>query len=162
MVAEAMAERAERPFVLIDIAVPRDIDPAVAEINNVYLYDVDDLQHTLDDSIDARKAEIPKVNVILSGEKACLEMELRTLTVKPLIADLHQKAEAIRQRELERTLRHLGDVDPQTLEHLQHLTRSLVTKLLHEPTKQLRTQAGNGTAVDIGTVRELFGLTGGD
>lgn len=158
LVAEAMADRAERPLVLIDIAVPRDIDPAVAEIEGVTLYDVDDLQHTLDESMDARKAEIPQVNEILAGEQACLEMELRTLTVKPLIADLHQKAEAIRQRELERTLRHLGDVDPQTLEQLHQLTRSLVTKLLHEPTKQLRTQASSGTVVDINTVRELFGL----
>jgi glutamyl-tRNA reductase len=162
MVAEAMVGREERPLVLIDIAVPRDIDPEAGKIPGVYLFDVDDLQTTLDDSLDARKAEIPGVEAILEQEKSCLDMELRTLTVKPLIADLHQKAEAIRQRELERTLRYLGDVDPQTLEHLQHLTRSLVTKLLHEPTKQLRTQAGSGTAVDVSTVRELFGLTGGD
>lgn len=161
-VTETMNLRPERPLVLIDIAVPRDIDPDARGIAGVHLFDVDDLQGTLDESLEARKAEIPQVEAILAGEKACLEMELRTLTVKPLIADLHQKAEAIRQRELERTLRHLGEVDPQTLEHLQHLTRSLVTKLLHEPTKQLRTQAGNGTAVDIGTVRELFGLIGGD
>ena len=161
-VKNTMTLRAERPLVLIDIAVPRDIDPTARELNGVHLFDVDDLQGTLDESLEARKAEIPQIYSILAGEKACLEMELRTLTVKPLIADLHQKAEAIRQQELERTLRHLGDVDPQTLEQLQHLTRSLVTKLLHEPTKQLRTQAGNGTAVDVNTVRELFGLTGGD
>lgn len=159
-VAEVMKMRVERPLILIDIAVPRDIDPAARDIPGVHLFDVDDLQATLDESLDARKAEIPQVELILAGEQACLQLELRTLTVQPLIADLHQKAEAIRQRELERTLRHLGDVDAQTLDQLQHLTRSLVTKLLHEPTQQLRTQAANGTAVDYAsTVRQLFGLT---
>ena len=158
-VVQTMNLRQERPLVLIDIAVPRDIDPTARDIPGVHLFDVDDLQGTLDESLDARQAEIPQVHEILAQEHAALDVELRTLTVKPLIADLHQKAEAIRQRELERTLRHLGDVDPQTLEHLQHLTRSLVTKLLHEPTKQLRTHAGNGTAVEYAsTVRELFGL----
>ncbi len=158
--AHIMNLRPERPLVLIDIAVPRDIDPSAREIAGVYLFDVDDLQDTLDESLQARQAEVPQAEAILAQEMSCLKLELRALTVQPLIADLHQKAEAIRQHELERTLRQLGDVDAQTLDQLQHLTRSLVTKLLHEPTKQLRTQAGNGTAVDYAsTVRELFGLT---
>ena len=159
MVQQAMSQRGARPLVLIDLAVPRDIDPAIQTMPNVRLYDVDDLQSSLDDSLAARQAAVPLVETIVAEETAVLDKELQQLAVQPLIADLHQKAEAIRQRELERTLRHLGDVDPQTLEHLQHLTRSLVNKLLHEPTKQLRTQASTETAVTYASaVRELFGL----
>ena len=78
----------------------------------------------------------------------------------PVLADLRQKAEAIRQRELERTLRYLPDLDPQTREHIQHLSHSLVNKLLHEPTLRLRAEAGNGHAAEYAeAVRHLFGLT---
>ena len=154
--------RAERPLVLIDIAVPRDIDPAVRDLPGVTLFDVDDLQGSLDESLTARQAAIPLVERIMAQETAVLHADLQALTVRPLIADLHQKAEAIRQRELERTLRHLGEVDPQTWEHIQHLSRSLVNKLLHEPTTRLRSEASQGTAVEYAsTVRDLFGLTAG-
>jgi len=161
LVRQAMAQRSERPLVLIDLAVPRDVDPAVKNLPGIHLFDVDDLQGGLDESLAARQAAVPLAEAIVLQETAVLDKELQQLAVQPVIADLHQKAETIRQRELQRTLRHLGEVDPQTLEHLQLLTRSLVNKLLHEPTKQLRTQAGTETAVAYAsTVRELFGLEG--
>ena len=85
--------------------------------------------------------------------------QLRELTAKPFIADLRERAETIRQRELERTLRHLGEVDPQVLEHFQYLSRSLVNKLLHEPTIRVKEQAGNGRSAEyVATARHLFGL----
>lgn len=70
-------------------------------------------------------------------ERERLESELRRLTIKPLIVDMRRKAEQIRQTELERALCHLGDLDPQSLAHIQHFSRSLVNKLLHEPTTRL-------------------------
>jgi glutamyl-tRNA reductase len=156
-----MAARPLRPLLLIDIAVPRDIDPAAKTVPGVHLFDVDDLRSTLDEALAARQAEVPRVEAILDEETAVLQKELRALAIRPLIADLHQQAEQIRQRELARSMKYLRDLDPQTIDHIQHLTRSLVTKLLHEPTRQLRTHAGNGTAVEYaGTVRELFGLAG--
>ena len=93
---------------------------------------------------------------------AQLEREFKEIKVTPVIANLRQKAEEIRRRELQRTLRYLGDdVDPQTLKHVQHLTRSLVNKLLHDPTVRLREQALNGDAERFtATVRELFDLDG--
>jgi glutamyl-tRNA reductase len=78
------------------------------------------------------------------------------LTIEPLIIDMRRKAEAIRQAELARTLRHLGEVDPQMLTHIQHLSRSLVNKLLHEPTARLRLKASDEEYTL--TVRDLFGL----
>jgi glutamyl-tRNA reductase len=156
-----MARRNGRDLVLIDIAVPRDIDPQANNVPGVHLFDVDGLQDNLDKALAARQREVPQIEVIISQEKACLLAQLKELTVKPFIIDLRQKAETIRQRELERTLRSLGHVDEQTLAHLQHLSRSLVNKLLHEPTIRIKEQAssGNGRSAEyVATARHLFGL----
>ncbi len=161
MVQEAMALRDDRELVLVDIAVPRDIDDAVGDIPGVHLFDVDDLQCSLDEALAARQEEVPKVESIIAREVMSFESQLREIRVKPVIADLRQKAEAIRQRELSRTLRHLGDVDPKTLEQFQLFSRSLVNKLLHEPTIRLKAEAsnGNGHAEEFATtIRELFSL----
>ncbi|MDX1686376.1 MAG: glutamyl-tRNA reductase [Candidatus Promineifilaceae bacterium] len=159
-VQTAMAQRNGRPLVIIDIAVPRDVEPDVSNVPGVHLFDIDELQENLDEALAARQQEIPRVEAIIAEEIKSLEAEIRALTIKPVIVDLRQKAEAIRQRELERTLRFLGDdVDAETVKHVQHLSRSLVNKLLHEPTNRLREKATNGQATDYeATVRDLFDL----
>ncbi|HET7089928.1 MAG TPA: glutamyl-tRNA reductase, partial [Anaerolineae bacterium] len=157
---DVMARRASRPLIFIDIAVPRDVDPAVKDIPCVHVFDIDDLHARLEGSIAERQNEIPRVEAIIDQEVAGFETWLRGVEVMPVIADLRQKAEAIRQRELERTLRYLPDLDPRTREHIQHLSRALVNKLLHEPTLRLRAEAGNGQAAEYAeAVRHLFGLT---
>lgn len=159
MIADLMDGREKRPFVLIDIAVPRDVDPDVAAVPGVHLFDVDDLQGTLDEALAARRREVPRVETIIHQEISCLRAELQELAIKPLIVDLRRKAEKIRQRELKRTMRYLDDVDPETMEHIQHLSRSLVNKLLHDPTIRLKAKASNGHAADYAaTVRDLFAL----
>jgi glutamyl-tRNA reductase len=159
LVARAQAQRAERPLVLVDLAVPRNIHPSVGELPGVRLFDVDDLRSTLDEALAARQREIPRVEAIIEESIARLQRRFRELTVKPVIIDLREKAEAIRQRELARTLRHLGDVEPQVLAHVQHLSKALVNQLLHEPTLRLKQKA---VADDVGdyaeTFRDLFGL----
>ncbi len=156
--ANMIAER-KRPLIIVDIAVPRNVDTAVAQLPHVHLYDVDDLQATLDESLAARQAEIPKIEAIIADEINNLHTQLRQLTIKPLIVDMRRKAEYIREAELQRTLHHLGEIDPQTLAHFQHFSRSLVNKLLHEPTLCLKQKAGNNEATAYAaTVRELFGL----
>ena len=158
-VREAMQLRGDHELVLIDIAVPRDIDNAVKDIPNVHLFDTDDLHGTLDEALLARRKEIPAVEEIIAEEITSLRNELQELRVRPLISDLRQKAESIRQRELERTFRHLRDVDPETLERIQHFSRALVNKLLHEPTTRLKEEANNGRSDDyLSAIRELFGL----
>ena len=161
LVEAALAARTSRPLILIDVAVPRDIEPAVGKLPGVCLYDMDALREGLDEAVAARTREIPQVEMIVAEEVAALESVLRSLQVQPLIVDLRQRAEAIRQRELERTLRYIGEeLDPDTLRHVQHLSRSLVNKLLHEPTIRLREKASNGEAEGYAeTVRELFDLT---
>jgi glutamyl-tRNA reductase len=158
MVAAAQGDG--RTMVLIDIAVPRNIAAGAGQLPGVHLFNVDDLQRGLDVALEARQREVPLVEAIIAAELGLLERELQALAVRPLIVDWRQQAEAIRQRELERTLRFLGDdIDPETAKHLHHLSRSLVNKLLHEPTLRLREKAGAGQAgVYEAAIRDLFDL----
>ncbi|MBE2200958.1 MAG: glutamyl-tRNA reductase [Anaerolinea sp.] len=162
MVATAMAQRPNRPLILLDIAVPRDVETAVATIPHVYLYDADALQSSLDDAYAARRAQVPRVEAIIAEELSAFASQMRELAVKPVIADLRQRAEDIRQQELARALHRLDTADPATLAQFHHMSRSLVNKLLHEPMTYLRSRAQEDeAAVYAETVRELFGLQGG-
>lgn len=158
-IAQIMAHRPERPLVLLDLAVPRDIDPAVKTIPGVQLFDVDDLRNSVDAALAARQRETPQVERII--EELLLEwrQQFQELQVRPVVVELRQKAEQIRQRAVERTLRHLGVVDSQTADQLWHLSNALVNQLLHEPTLQLKRKAGQPqAALYAGLVSDLFGL----
>ncbi|NJN82743.1 MAG: glutamyl-tRNA reductase [Caldilineaceae bacterium] len=149
----------DHPLVLIDLAVPRDIDPVAGSVAGIHLIDIDDLRGELDGALAARRREVPKVKAIIADELAALEQELQALSVRPLVVDLRQRAEEIRQHEVERTLRYLEGVDSQTLEHIQHMSRALVNKLLHEPTTRLKALAGDGQAKPYAeAMRALFDL----
>jgi glutamyl-tRNA reductase len=155
----AMSRRAQRPLVLVDLAVPADVERNAGEVSGVRLFDVDDLRVGLDDAMASRLREVPKVEAIVEDEVEGFGWRYRELEVEPLVAALRRQAEAIREQELERTLRHLGDVDAETAERIEHFSRALVKKLLHEPTVRLRERAGAGQADEVAAaVRELFGL----
>jgi glutamyl-tRNA reductase len=159
IVRRAMMRRPDRPLVLVDLAVPADIERAAADVAGVRLFDVDDLRAGLDETMAARLREVPKVEAIVEEEVAAFERRYRELAVEPLLASLRLRAELIREQEVERALRRLGQVDPETAEQIELLSRSLVKKLLHEPTVRLRERAGEGAAADTVTaLRDLFGL----
>jgi len=159
-VARAMSGREDRPLVLVDLAVPADVERSAGEVPGVKLFDVDDLRAGLDDAIASRLHEVPMVEVVVADEVQAFARRYRELEVEPLVAALRRRAESIRELELERTLRDLGDVDPETADRIEHLSRALVKKLLHEPTVRLRARAGEGDADEVAAaVRELFGLT---
>jgi glutamyl-tRNA reductase len=159
VVRAAMAQRPERPLVIVDLAVPADVERTVADIDGVSLFDVDDLRAGLDDALAARLAEVPKVEAIVEEEVAGFGRRYRELEIEPLLAALRVRAEGIREQEVERALRRLGEIDPETAAQLEHLSRTLVKKLLHEPTVRLRERAGDGDVDDVAdAVRELFGL----
>jgi glutamyl-tRNA reductase len=159
LVRAATAARAGRPLVIVDLAVPADVERAAGEVAGVRLFDVDDLRAGLDEAMASRLAEVPKVEAIVEEEVDAFARRLRELEVEPLVAALRRRAEAIREREVERTVRELGDVDPETVERIEHLSRALVKKLLHEPTVRLRERAGAGEADEAAALaRELFGL----
>ena len=159
MLQGVMAQRPERPLMLFDLSVPRNIETDVEELPGVALVDMDHLQAELDESLIARRLEIPAAEAIIAGETEILNERLAQLAMRPVIADLHQKAEAIRRREVARTMRHLGEVDQEMVDHINQLSHALVNQLLHEPTIRLRHEA-NGSRTDVVSemVRELFNL----
>ncbi|MFN2278360.1 MAG: glutamyl-tRNA reductase, partial [Candidatus Promineifilaceae bacterium] len=144
---------------LFDLSAPRNIETAVENLPGVALVDMDRLQAELDESLIARRLEIPAAEAIIAEETAVLNERLAQLAVRPVIAGLHQKAEAIRRREVARTMRHLGEVDQEMAAHIDQLSHALVNQLLHEPTIRLRHEA-NGVRTDTVSeiVRELFNL----
>lgn len=159
MAAAAMRGRADRPLVLIDLAVPRDVEPAAGDLENVRLFDIDQLRVFVEASLDERKKEIPRVEAIITEELNRFETWLSETRVQPVIVDLRRKAEAIRQQELERALRGLNGLDDEAIERLQFFSRTLVNKLLHDPTLRLRQGAVNGEAEQYtALVRSLFAL----
>lgn len=163
LLASLIPQEPARRRVLIDLAVPRDIDPASGELPGVHLYDLDALRTSLDSALAARHREVPLVEAIVAQEVAAWETEWQKLAIRPVISDLRQKAETIRQQELSRTLRRLGEVDPQMVVHLHHLSRAIVNKILHEPTIRLKQSAADGQADEyIAAVRDLFGLVDPD
>ncbi len=159
MVAAAMRTRPRRPLVLVDIAVPRDVDPAVADLPRVRLFDIDSLNARLEQSLATRAAEVPRVQAILAEEQAGFMDFMTSLNVLPLISDLHQQAESIRQMELAKTLRRLPDLTDAERTRIDALTQALVKKLLESPTRHLRNEATSPRAAEYATfARTLFGL----
>lgn len=144
---------------LVDLALPRDIDPAAKHVPGITLIDVDDLQESVEETLTLRTQALPVVESILHEELARWQAEQRELALRPLVAELRQQAERIRQQEVERTLRFLGSVDEETARHINHLSRALVNKLLHEPTVRIREMAHTEQAAMYAeTVRDIFGL----
>ncbi len=159
LVEKVMASRPHRPLVIIDIAVPRDVDPEVRNIPNVQLHDMDTLQADLENSLELRLREVPRVESILNEELAGFLDYLKSLDLLPLIAGMRQKAESIRQQELEKTLKRLPSITDTDRIRLEAMTLAMVKKILHEPIIYLRSEAGGPQAADFALlVRSLFGL----
>jgi glutamyl-tRNA reductase len=158
VVADVVARRDGRALVFVDIAVPRDIDPAVRELPGVHLFDADDLSGNLDDGLAARRNEIPGVERIVADEIASFDTELRALEIEPLIEQMRHTAETIRRQETESAIELMGEVDPATRERLQVLSRSIVDRLLREPTARIRRTVHDerGDAY-VAAIRGLFG-----
>ncbi len=157
----ALPQGASRPLCVIDIAIPRDVEPGVGRENNVFLYNVDDLQQIVDDNLGRRRGELPKAEAIVASGVDEFWAWFSGLAVVPTIRDLRARSEALRRAEVEKALRRLSHLPEQDREAIEALTRSLLNKLLHAPTVRLREAAGNGrgtTALD--TVRYLFDLEG--
>ena len=159
MVGRAMQTRPQRPLFLIDIAVPRDIDPHAGNIPNVKLYDIDDLNAKLERSIAERIDEVPQVRLILEEEIRDFEEYLKSLDMIPIIADIRKHAESIRQELLEKTLRRLPDLTDGERERIEAMTQAMVKKILQAPTHRLRAEASCPHAHEYAAVaRTLFGL----
>ena len=159
MVQKAMEQRSNRQMVFMDIAVPRDVDTEVGAIPGVCLFDMDTLSERLENSLARREAEVPQVKEILAEEQADFMDFLAALDVVPIIVEMRDRANAIRQAELEKTIRRIPDLPPDAQQHIDALTKVIVNKILHSPTARLREEANGPNAVDYADIaRGLFGL----
>lgn len=157
--APVMARRPTRPLLIVDVAVPRDVDHAVGELPGVTLLDMDDLRAFADAGVAERRRELVKVQEIIDDEVVRYERAASVHDVAPLIAELRARAEAIRSSELERHRARFADLDPRERQAVESLTRGIVNKLLHDPTVRLREEAGTARGERLAEVlRTLFDL----
>lgn len=149
--------RSASPLVLIDIAVPRDIDPKASEIPNVFLKDIDDLSAIVDQNLEARKAEIPKIKEIITNEFNDFLAVFTKLEVGPTIKELRDKFEQVRQEELERNKSRFSDAE---FIAIDDMTRKIINRLLHTPTVMLKEPHSTKDDMQsrIELVRALFAL----
>ena len=156
---EVIRRRRMQPMFLIDIAVPRDIDPAVNKMDAVYLYDMDDLQQVVAANLEGRMQEADKAEAIIAEEILQFYKWVATLEVTPTIVALRNRFEELRRVELDRTLAGWKDAPPDAEKRLEALTSAFMNKLLHQPTMVLK-KAGQGNRNDLylDALRALFNL----
>jgi glutamyl-tRNA reductase len=158
-VLDALAARPDQPLLLVDMAVPRDIDPAAAALPGVTLLNMDDIGRFVATRAAGRRAEIPAVELIVAQEVDRFNDALAARSVAPLVGALHDRSEAVRHAEMERFARRLHDLSPEQLEAVDAVTRRVVAKVLHEPTVNLKNAAGTARGdVLADAFRDLFGL----
>lgn len=159
-IRDVLRRRKDKPMFFIDIAVPRDIDPDVNALDNVYLYDIDDLKEVVEENLASRRDEALKARELVQEEVRGFMGWLRSLEVQPTIVDLMQRTDAIVHEELERTYKRLGGVDAPTRAALEVMAASLARKLNHQPIDFLKHggMGGEGQTTRICLVRRLFNL----
>jgi len=152
--------RRHRPLFIIDIAVPRDVDPRVGNMDNVFVYDVDDLQQVAEENLSVRAREAARAEQIVEEEVESFLSWRRSLELAPTIVALRKRFGQIAAEELERTLPRLDSSSSSDRAVLEAMGRSLVNKLLHQPMTQLKAGAGEPDgALLIDAVRRLFALS---
>ena len=156
--AALLKRRRYRPAFLIDIAVPRDVEPAVGDLQSVYLYNLDDLQRVVTSSTEHRSSRMEAAQAVIDRHVAAYEKWQQQQEVGPLIDSLYQRATAIAAAEVERTLEKLP-TDAAAREQVEELAHRIVRKLLHDPVTQLRQRHGtHESAMYSHAIEQLFGL----
>jgi glutamyl-tRNA reductase len=154
-----MAARPDRPLVIVDLAVPRDVDGSAGAVPGVTLLDMDDVRTQADVGAESRRAEIPKAEAIVAEEVARSLEAANQRQVAPLLGLLHDRGEAIRSAEVARLDGRLGSLDPRQRRAVEALTRGIVAKLLHDPTVRLKAAAGTPQGEQLAAaLRQLFEL----
>jgi glutamyl-tRNA reductase len=154
-----ISARRNRPMFLIDIAVPRNIEPSINDLDNVFLYDIDDLQEVVNSNLRERMKEADHAETLVTEEVERTMARLKVAEVTPTIVSLQEQLEQIRAGEIEKVRRRLGPLTPQQEEALEALTRGIINKIAHGPISELRSNAGKpeGAPV-IAAIRKAFHL----
>lgn len=156
-VERAIKARKHRPMLMVDIAVPRDIEPEVGDLRDIYLYSVDDLRDIVDENLRSRQSEARKADLMIAEGVRAYREELRSLVAVDSVKEYRRMAEQLREQELERALRALarGD-DPEVV--VAQLARGITNKLIHAPTAGLKQASAEGRSDLLAGARRLLGL----
>jgi glutamyl-tRNA reductase len=157
-IRKVLRQRKYRPMFLIDLSVPRNFDPQINDLDNVYLYDVDDLTAVAAQNLDERTREADKAEVIVDAEVDAFQRWLSGLDAVPTIVALRDKFEAIRRAELLKTLSSFPELGDREREALDALTLSIVNKILHGPITHLRHEGARREALYLAAARRLFDI----
>jgi glutamyl-tRNA reductase len=157
-VEQGLGGRRGAPLFLIDLAVPRDIDPAVAELDGCFLYDIDDLEAVVAASLAGRRREAERAEAMVAAEAKRFREWQASLDVVPAIASLREHAEAIRMAELAKAQGRLVGLSESERRTVESLTSQIVNKLLHGPIVRAKEAAALGGAGQADALRNLFGL----
>ncbi|HYA26532.1 MAG TPA: glutamyl-tRNA reductase [Thermodesulfovibrionales bacterium] len=156
-----MKERKQKPVFIIDISVPRNVDPEINHLANVYLYDVDDLQGVVDTNVMERQKEARKAEEIIEEEIDSFEKWLASLDSVPTVIALRSMAENIKKEELERLMNKLPELGEKERKAIEHMASAITNKLIHPPTVALKEDAEDRDAL-IATIKKLYALNGDD
>lgn len=158
-VAAALQRRRSRPVFLVDLSVPRNVDPAAADLPNAYLYNVDDLKAVADENRKRRGEWVEPATRIAESAAGEAVAWLESLAMVPVLRDLNALGESLRREAWDRAGARIRQLPPETREEVEYLTRALVTKLLHRPISRLKSLgAGDGASTYTALIRKLFGL----
>src|SRR5437870_1219244 len=156
---QVIHRRKNKPVFFIDIAVPRDVDPAVNEIDNAFVYDIDDLQQVVDANLKERLKEAMRAEEIVDQEVQAFCLKLQSREVAPTIVELREGLEKLRRDEIERNRRHLKDLSPEQQAAVDQITKSIVNKILHPPIEHLKQMANDPQGPDLtDLIRKLFNI----
>ncbi len=159
MVKSIIKSRRNRPMFFIDIAVPRDIDPAVNQVENAYAYDIDDLEGVVETNIKTRSKEAAKAEEIVNGEVQQFNEWMRSRESFPTIVALREWAENVRRGELEKTLKRIEGLSEADTKKIEAMTEAILNKILHRPVTRMKRAAHQGDEGEIvNVVREMFDL----
>jgi glutamyl-tRNA reductase len=159
MVQAAMRARRDRSMCLVDLSVPRNVDPACADLADVYAYDVDDLERVVASTREARQGEAARAERMVEADVLAFTQERRARAALPVLGRLRQHAEQLARAEAERTLAHL-ELDERGRRSVEAMAQAIVNKLLHAPTARLRKAAAAGDADLPAAAARLFGIEG--
>jgi glutamyl-tRNA reductase len=154
-----MRNRRNRPLFFIDIAVPRDIDPRINEINNIYLYDIDDLNAVIDENVEDRRREAIKAERIIDEAVIQFRRWFESLSIIPTIKALHTKIRTVVDAEMRKTIGQLGHLSEDDRKAIERMTDAMISKILHDPTLYLKSDGCRGNrANSLDVARKLFNL----
>jgi glutamyl-tRNA reductase len=159
MAEQIVHRRKNKPIFFIDIAVPRDVDPQVNDIDNVFLYDIDDLQQVVDANMKGRLREASRAEEIIASEVRAFCDRMQSREVVPTIVELRDSMERTRREIIERHRKQLRDLPPAALETVDQISQALVNRILHHPIAELKAMASDPNGSEfVETVRKIFNI----